>query len=172
MTSNVTAEHQRQFAASICRAIRESRRRQKLTQAELAARTGGLISKASLANYETGHRSLRIDVVWVIAVALGEDLETIVQRANRSIQSESGEEIDYEPALGIVLDLRALKRSDDPDLKRVVSWYKLLADEEGLMQREELSLKPKAVTALALYMRRTEHQLVQWLHEQQILVRD
>src|SRR5664279_1732444 len=73
------------FAAAVCRVLRESRRRQKLTQAEVAQRTGGLVSKAALANYETGHRSLRVDVLWVIAGALGEDLGTLLTAAERSV---------------------------------------------------------------------------------------
>ena len=72
------ARSQQAFAAAVCRVMRESRRRQKLTQAEVAQRTGGLVSKAALANYETGHRSLRVDVLWVIAGALGEDLGSLL----------------------------------------------------------------------------------------------
>ena len=74
MSHTIRSPSQQSFAAAVSRVIRESRRRQKLTQAELAHRTGGLVTKAALANYETGHRSLRIDVVWVLAGALGENL--------------------------------------------------------------------------------------------------
>src|SRR6476660_4732572 len=63
------ARSQQAFAAAVCRVMRESRRRQKLTQAEVAQRTGGLVSKAALAKYETGHRSLRVDVAEVMATA-------------------------------------------------------------------------------------------------------
>ena len=46
---------------------------QKLTLAEVCRRTGGAVRPSSLASYESGRRSLRIDVVWVITRALGED---------------------------------------------------------------------------------------------------
>lgn len=73
------------FAAALCGQLRESRRRQGLTQAQVAARTGGLVSKAALANYETGHRSLRVDVFWVLARALGEDCGKLIAGAERTI---------------------------------------------------------------------------------------
>ena len=85
MSQAYDARSQQAFAAAVCRVMRESRRRQKLTQAEVAQRTGGLVSKAALANYETGHRSLRVDVLWVIAGALGEDLGTLLCAAERGV---------------------------------------------------------------------------------------
>lgn len=78
-------EQQAGFAAALCSQLRESRRRQGLTQAQVAARTGGLVSKAALANYETGHRSLRVDVFWVLARALGEDCGKLIAGAERTI---------------------------------------------------------------------------------------
>src|SRR4051795_2673678 len=85
MSQAVDSWSKEMFAAAICRLLRDSRRRQKLTQAQVAARTGGLISKAALANYETGHRSLRVDVLWVIAGALGEDLGTLLGAAEQGV---------------------------------------------------------------------------------------
>jgi len=72
---------QAEFAAAIRTQIRESRRRQGLSQREVARRTGGLIQAGSLANYETGHRSLRVEVLWVIAKALGEDCGHLIAGA-------------------------------------------------------------------------------------------
>ena len=77
---------QNAFAGALCRAIRDSRRRQHLTQAEVAARTNGLLSKAALANYETGHRGLRVEVLWVIARALGEDIKTLLDNADSQVR--------------------------------------------------------------------------------------
>src|ERR1700712_4143824 len=85
MSQAVDSWSKEMFAAAICRLLRDSRRRQKLTQAQVAARTGGLISKAALANYETGHRSLRVDVLWVIAQALGENISSLVSSAERGL---------------------------------------------------------------------------------------
>src|SRR6478736_2687604 len=79
------SQSQSAFARAVCRAIRDSRRRQHLTQAEVADRTGGLLSKAALANYETGHRGLRVEVLWVIAGALGVDLKSLLDDAARRI---------------------------------------------------------------------------------------
>lgn len=78
-------EQQTGFASALCAQLRESRRRQGLTQAQVAARTGGLVSKAALANYETGHRSLRVDVFWILSRALGEDSGKLIAGAERSI---------------------------------------------------------------------------------------
>ena len=85
MSQAYDSRSQQAFAAAVCRVMRESRRRQKLTQAEVAQRTDGLVSKAALANYETGHRSLRVDVLWVIAGALGEDLGALLSAAERNV---------------------------------------------------------------------------------------
>lgn len=82
---SIDADVQLSFAAALCSQLRESRRRLGLTQAQVAARTGGRVSKAALANYETGHRSLRVDVFWVIARALGEDCGALIAAAERSI---------------------------------------------------------------------------------------
>lgn len=73
------------FALVVTEKLRESRHRQNLTQAQVAHRTNGLVSKAALANYETGHRSLRIEVLWVIARALGEDLGRILADVEREV---------------------------------------------------------------------------------------
>lgn len=78
-------DQQAGFARALCGQLRESRRRQGLTQAQVAARTGGLVSKAALANYETGHRSLRVDVFWVLSRALGEDCGKLIAGAERTI---------------------------------------------------------------------------------------
>lgn len=66
-------ERAEQFADALRAQLREARRRRGLTQAELAARTGGLVSQAAVANYETGHRSLRMTVFWTLAHALQVD---------------------------------------------------------------------------------------------------
>jgi len=117
------ARSQQAFAAAVCRVMRESRRRQKLTQAEVAQRTGGLVSKAALANYETGHRSLRVDVLWVIAGALGEDLGTLLGAAERGIA--------LRPSPGasgsITVDVAEVMASADPRLAPVKRWFELRA---------------------------------------------
>lgn len=82
-------EQQASFAAALCVQLRDARRRQGLTQAQVAARTDGLVSKAALANYETGHRSLRVDVFWILARALGEDCGKLIAGAERSIVPSS-----------------------------------------------------------------------------------
>ena len=121
MSQAYDARSQQAFAASVCRVMRESRRRQKLTQAEVAQRTGGLVSKAALANYETGHRSLRVDVLWVIAGALGEDLGALLTAAERGVA--------LRPVAGasgsITVDVAEVMATADPRLGPVKRWFEL-----------------------------------------------
>ena len=156
------------LAAAVSRAIRNSRRRQQLTQADVAARTGGLVSKAALANYETGHRGLRVDVLWVIAGALGEDLGTLVGRA----ESEAGLPYPRQSAVSpaprgqaaaravphqadlpsapdkgsgpIRVNVADVQASTDPRLAAAKRWLDL---------RAEMTLDDGAIAALASLMR-------------------
>lgn len=142
MTQPYDARSQQAFAAAVCRVLRESRRRQKLTQAEVAQRTGGLVSKAALANYETGHRSLRVDVLWVIAHALGEDLGTLLTAAERGAA--------IRPSIAgtgpITVDVDELMASDDPRLAPVRRWFELRGSASTVV------LDDAALAALAAVM--------------------
>ena len=121
MSQAVDSWSKEMFAAAICRLLRDSRRRQKLTQAQVAARTGGLISKAALANYETGHRSLRVDVLWVIAKALGENIGILVANAERGI----GHRQDADGSSPITIDIEEIRDNGDPRLGPVRRWVQL-----------------------------------------------
>lgn len=144
MSQAYDARSQQAFAAAVCRVLRESRRRQKLTQAEVAQRTGGLVSKAALANYETGHRSLRVDVLWVIAGALGEDLGTLLTAAERGVV--------LRPAGGsggsITVDVAEVMASNDPKLGPVRRWFELRHASPGTV----VTLDDGAISALASLM--------------------
>lgn len=83
----MVSEYQAEFSAAIRTQLRESRRRQGLSQREVARRTDGVIQAGSLANYETGHRSLRVEVLWVIAKALGEDCGHLIAGAELAMLS-------------------------------------------------------------------------------------
>jgi transcriptional regulator with XRE-family HTH domain len=134
------------FAAAICRLLRDSRRRQKLTQAQVAARTGGLISKAALANYETGHRSLRVDVLWVISKALGENIGNLVASAERGI----GHRQDADGASSITVDIEEIRENGDIRLASVRRWIELQSTRQpstGVM-----TLDPGAIAALSSLM--------------------
>lgn len=72
---------QRAFAAALARALLQARCRHRLTPAELAARTGGAVSEIALAEYETGRRAPDVDVLWVLARALGEPVQALVDEA-------------------------------------------------------------------------------------------
>jgi len=113
---------QNAFAVALCRAIRESRRRQHLTQADVAARTHGLLSKAALANYETGHRGLRVEVLWVIARALDEDLKTLLDHAENQVRRIAGH-----PGSPITIRVDDVMASTDPRLAAVKRWVELRA---------------------------------------------
>ena len=118
----VTTADQNRFAQVVTEKLRESRRRQKLTQAEVANRTRGLVSKAALANYETGHRSLRIDVLWVISRALGEDLGQLLTRVENEVFGSRG--ID-ETAPSIRVRMGHLRSLQDSRLDPVRRWFDL-----------------------------------------------
>jgi transcriptional regulator with XRE-family HTH domain len=146
MSQAVDSWSKEMFAAAICRLLRDSRRRQKLTQAQVAARTGGLISKAALANYETGHRSLRVDVLWVIAKALGENIGNLVASAERGI----GHRQDAEGASSITVDIEEIRENSDVRLASVRRWIEL----QGAQQPATgvITLDPGAIAALAALM--------------------
>lgn len=145
MSEAYDARTQELFAAAVCRALRESRRRQKMTQADVAQRTGGLVSKAALANYETGHRSLRIDVLWVIARALGEDLGGLLNIAERGIGR-------WQSAVGtgsITVDVGEVMEAEDPRLAPVRRWFELRASGGSA---SAMTLDDGAILALASLM--------------------
>lgn len=140
----VDADQQAGFAAALCAQLRESRRRQGLTQAQVAARTGGQVSKAALANYETGHRSLRIDVFWVISRALGEDCGKLIAGAERSIVPMSS--LRGRSAISVrVADVLA---TTDESLAPVRRWFSIRHPEGAIADVTE-SLGEGALRALS-----------------------
>ncbi len=140
-------EQQVGFAAALCAQLRQSRHRQGLTQAQVAARTGGLVSKAALANYETGHRSLRIDVFWVLARALGEDCGRLIAGAERSIVPTSA--LRGRSAISIrVADVLA---TTDVALAPVRRWFSI-RHPDGVVDDVTESLGEGALKALANLM--------------------
>ncbi len=147
MSQAVDSWSKEMFAAAVCRLLRDSRRRQKLTQAQVAARTGGLISKAALANYETGHRSLRVDVLWVIAKALGENIGNLVASAERGI----GHRQDSDGSSPITIDIEEIRDNGDTRLASVRRWLEL---QQAARQTSTglITLDPGAITALSALM--------------------
>ncbi len=143
MSQAYDSRSQQAFAAAVCRVMRESRRRQKLTQAEVAQRTNGLVSKAALANYETGHRSLRVDVLWVIAGALGEDLGALLSAAERNVATRPS---PYGSG-SITVDVHEVMASPDPRLGVVKRWFELRAT-----SATTTTLDDGAIAALAALM--------------------
>ncbi|WP_164479234.1 helix-turn-helix domain-containing protein [Nakamurella antarctica] len=119
--ARLTGDDQLRFSSVVTEKLRESRRRQRLTQADVARRTDGLVSKAALANYETGHRSLRIDVLWVIARALGEDLSRIVADVEQQVAGAAG--TGHEDSIHVAV--RPLMDSADVRLEPVRRWIGL-----------------------------------------------
>lgn len=148
MAQAVNSWSKEMFAAAVCQLLRDSRRRQKLTQAQVATRTGGLISKAALANYETGHRSLRVDVLWVIAQALGENLGTLVGAAERGLLPREGDG----GGIGVSVDLTQLRRSEDRRLAPVRRWIDSQSQPGTGVAGDVIVLDPGAVAALSNLM--------------------
>jgi transcriptional regulator with XRE-family HTH domain len=144
LTQPSDSRTQNAFARALCRAIRDSRRRQHLTQADLAQRTNGLLSKAALANYETGHRSLRVDVLWVIAQALGEDIKTLVDSADLQVRRAPSANAGNP----ITIRVDEVLASTDPRLAAVKRWVELRATGPQTM----MILDDGVITALATLM--------------------
>lgn len=149
MTAGAGRDRQGEFAAAVAGLLRQSRRRQRLTQSEVADRTGGTISKASLANYEAGHRSLRVEVFWAIAKALGEDPGAILLAAERA--SGYGAAADEGP---VTVDIHAIEASADPRFAPVRRWFAMRLRAGGArLAVRTITLDPAAVAALAELMR-------------------
>lgn len=110
-------ERHNAYALAVAQQLRQSRKRQRLTQSEVSLRTGGVISKAALANYETGHRSLRVEVFWALARALGEDPGALLSVADRAVGSATG---DNGP---VTVDVKAILQSSDARLAPVRRWF-------------------------------------------------
>ncbi|MEO7126693.1 MAG: helix-turn-helix transcriptional regulator [Nakamurella sp.] len=145
MVPSMPHPQQAAFAAAVASLLRQSRRRQHLTQSEVATRTGGSISKAALANYEAGHRSLRIDVFWAIARALGEDAAALLTTAERT----SGYRTETEQA-PITVRVDAIQESTDPLLVPVRRWFALrLRPGADNVSADSITLNFGAQSALA-----------------------
>ena len=138
------SQSQNAFAVAVCRAIRDSRRRQHLTQAEVAARTHGLLSKAALANYETGHRGLRVEVLWVIARALGEDIKTLLDNAESQVRRAPF----GNAGSPITIRVDNVMASTNPRLAAVKRWVDLRATGPNT----EMVLDDGVIAALATLM--------------------
>ena len=140
-------EAQSAFSAAVATLLRDARVRQGLTQAQVAARTGGQISKAALANYETGHRSLRVDVFWLIAKALGEDAGSLLAGAERRSGYGGGRS---DAAAALTVDIAQVQASTDPRLAPVQRWFALrMPSGPGRPAPRTVTLDSLAVGALA-----------------------
>lgn len=147
----IDARTQVEFADMVCRMLRDSRKRQRLTQAEVSARTGGLVSKAALANYETGHRSLRIEVLWILARALDEDLGELLFTAEQSLSLHLDQQ-----APSVLIDPEVVRASEDPRLAPVRRWVELRqSNNPGGVAPGPMVLDAAAIDALASLMELT-----------------
>lgn len=137
------------YGLAVAGLLREARRRQGLTQAQLAGRTRGAVSKAALANYESGHRSLRIDVFWSLIRALGEDAGAILANAGR----RNGGTGPADASGPLVVDVATVSASTDARLAPVRRWFALrTADAERRALTRTITLDGAALSALAALM--------------------
>lgn len=147
----VDATTQVEYAEMVCRMLRDSRKRQRLTQADVSSRTGGLVSKAALANYETGHRSLRIEVLWILARALDEDLGELLFTAEQSLSLHLDQQ-----APSVLIDPDVVRASEDPRLGPVRRWVELRQSSlPGGVAPGPMVLDAVAIEALAALMELT-----------------
>ena len=121
MAQPVDADAQVVFSRALCAQLRDARRRLGLTQAQLSARTGGLISKAALANYETGHRSMRVDIFWALARALDAQPGILMAAAERS----AGMTADSQAPGPVSIEIHRLMANADPRLAAARKWFEL-----------------------------------------------
>lgn len=129
--------------------LRRSRRRQGLSQVQVAAMTGGAVSKSALANYESRYRSMRVDVFWLLAQALGEDAGALLSNAGAESAFISRARVS-----GLVtVDAQALRDSTDRRLAPVRRWF-LLRFPSGPERPtvEQFTLDQAALVALAPLM--------------------
>lgn len=117
----VDADAQAAFSRALCAQVRDARHRLGLTQAQLSARTGGTISKAALANYETGHRSMRVDIFWALARALDVDAGSLILAAERSA-GMAGDDRTPGP---VTIEILRLMAHADPRLAPARKWFEL-----------------------------------------------
>lgn len=143
MAMLVAGDHQTRFAAAIAALLRESRRRQGITQEAVSARTGGILTKSAIANYERGQRSMRIDVFWAIARALDEDPARLLAVAERKAAGEPDNRM-----APVTVDIGAVLSSVDSRLATVRRWFALR--QPGGVGR--VTLDGAALTALASLM--------------------
>jgi transcriptional regulator with XRE-family HTH domain len=146
-------ERQEAFAVAVAQQLRLSRNKQRMTQSDLSMRTGGVISKAALANYETGHRSLRVEVFWALARALGEDPGALFNAADRAVGYGGGD--DDGP---ITVDVEAIMQSADPRLAPVRRWFGMRLQSAGgaRIAVRTIVLDRGAIAALAELMGESE----------------
>ncbi|WP_420123329.1 helix-turn-helix domain-containing protein [Nakamurella sp.] len=84
----------RAFAAALARTLQQARCRHHLSPAEIAARTGGAVSESALIEYETGVQAPEVDVLWVLARALGEPVRALADEAGDRLDAGSGSGAD------------------------------------------------------------------------------
>lgn len=108
-----TRQHADRFDAALVDQLRAARRSRGWTQIDLAAHTSGLVSKSALAGYELGHRALRIPVAWILSRALGENLSTLISRAEAAVRTK-------EPV--VRLQVRHVLNSTDEKIAAVRTW--------------------------------------------------
>ncbi|MEO7126357.1 MAG: helix-turn-helix transcriptional regulator [Nakamurella sp.] len=148
MASSTTDERQAAFSTAVALQLRQSRQRQHFTQSEVSTRTGGAISKAALANYETGHRSLRVEVFWALAKALGEDPGALFNAADRAV----GYSIDGADG-PVTVDIDEIMQSHDTRLAPVRRWFAMRLRASGArIAVRTIVLDGGAIAALAELM--------------------
>lgn len=130
------------FATSMRTVLRTARKERGWTQAELATRTGGAVTKAALAGYEIGHRSLRLATFWILAQALGFSCAELTARAERTMQGRG-------PHLRI--RVQAVLHTSGPELQPVRTWLRSRYP-QGAAALSVEPLPDGAVTALANLM--------------------
>src|SRR5690606_4365839 len=109
-----------------------------------------------LANYETGHRSLRIEVLWILTRALNEDLGELLFTAEQSLSLHLDQQ-----APSVLIDPEVVRASEDPRLAPVRRWVELRQSSlPGGISPGPMVLDAAAIEALASLMELTPQDCV------------
>jgi hypothetical protein len=85
--------------------------------------TGGVVSASAIASYEDGYRSIKIDVLDALCVALGRSVRAVVGEAERRVEAfRKSQEVTRFDGGAVVVRLSTLARCTRPELQPLQRW--------------------------------------------------
>lgn len=152
----------KKYADNVAALLGALRRQRQLTQAQLAAMTGGKVSQKALANYEISHRPLRIHVLESILEALGEDTREFLLLAE--LVGSSAHNVTS-------IRIESLLINGDPEFEKLRRWWITGHPEATRPSDEVIYLNKDILTTLATLLGLTVEELVLLLKAKRLLSR-